>query len=149
MTLLTVLVVVVAAEDRQAFPDGRPHHKRVGRALAVLVGLCQRELLEVESQLTHVGLLVDGHLTRVGPVVCSWIQIVHEDGLVLFGPTAARELEVAARGEPGRARAVGSAGAREAVVLRETRARSAGVGVTGRVLVANDGEDGRDGRRPE
>jgi hypothetical protein len=45
--VLTVLVVVLAAQNGKAFADCRAHHKGVGRALAVLVRLSQRELLEV------------------------------------------------------------------------------------------------------
>jgi hypothetical protein len=99
--------------------------------------------------LTDVGLLIDGHLTRVGAVVGAREQIVDEDGLIFFGSSAARELEVATGGEPGGTRAVGSTGAGEAVVLRETRAGSVGLCIARTVLIADDGEDGRNGRRSE
>jgi hypothetical protein len=96
---LTVLTAVLAAHDGQAFADCRAHHKGVGRAEAVLVRLRQLELLEVESELAHVGQLLDGHLTRVGVVLVLGILTVHEEGLVLRGLAIARELEGTTGGE--------------------------------------------------
>ena len=159
-----MLAAVVAADDRQSFADCCSDHKRVGRAEAVLVGLGQRELLEVcnrysqtrchftrptDPQLTDVRQLLDGHLTRVGLVLGFGILAVDEERLVLRRLAIARELEGTAGGEPVGAPTDHLSLPLQTLVLVETRALFLGVSRTGRVLEADHGEDAGDGDRAD
>lgn len=59
----------------------------------MLIWLSQRELLKIQSQLTDVRLLFDGHLTGVCAVLTSRVGLINEDGLILVGGRAAGELK--------------------------------------------------------
>lgn len=87
-----MLTRVFSADDWKTFADCRSDHERVSRAKSILVGLSQLEVLKVESELTHIRSLLDGHLTGVSSVVASWKSRIHESRLVLVCFAAASEL---------------------------------------------------------
>lgn len=90
--ILTVLARVFSTNDGQPLADRRSDHEGVGRTQAVLVRLGQREVLKVQSELAHVGRLLDGHLAGVSSVVAPRVAGIHKGGLVLVGFAAAGEL---------------------------------------------------------
>lgn len=135
-----MLLSVFAAQNGQTFADGGSHHERVGGAQAVFVRLSQCEFFKVKPQLTHVGLLFDGHLTSVGSVFPAWIARVHEDSLILIGRAATGELERTAS-----AVRVGTFADRLTGTTQTVRLGQAGAGLTilhgaGSVLESNDGQ---------
>ena len=92
--ILTVLSRVLSAEDGQSLTDSCSDHKRVSCAQTVLVWLGQSKVLKVQSELTDIVGLLDGHLTGVSSVLSAWILRIHESGFVLVGCSATGELKV-------------------------------------------------------
>jgi len=136
-----VLPAILSAKDRQSLANSGSHHERVGRAQTVLVGLGKGELLEVQAQLAHIGLLLDGHLASVGAILAARVAGVHEDGLVLVRDSATSELERAAGAEAVGTRPDRGAGTTGAFGVGQTSARVAVISVAGRVLEADDRQD--------
>lgn len=115
---LTVLSIILTANDRQPLADGGSHHERVGRAEAILVGLRKVELFKVEPKLADAGHLLHRHLASVGVVLVGGILFVDKEGFVLRRLTAAGELERATPTEAIGAGADRCASAIETFVLR-------------------------------
>lgn len=136
-----MLTAVLSAQDRQTLSHRRPDHERVRGTESVLVRLSQRELLKVQPQLAHVGLLLDRDLTRVRAVLSTRVRRVHEHRLVLVRDPAARELKGATGAEAVGTRTDGRARPPGALGVRETGARVAVVAVAGSVLESDNVQD--------
>ena len=136
-----MLAAVLATQDRQSLAHRRAHHEGVSRAQAVLVRLRERELLEVQTQLAHVGLLLNRDLTRVRPVLASRVGWVDEDRLILVRDATTGELEGTTGAEAVGTRTDRGTRASRALGVRETGARVTVVAVACRILEANDVQD--------
>ena len=82
---------VLTAKDREPFADGGSDHERIRDALPVLIGLSERELEEVESELTDILLLLDSNLTGVSSVLAVGIVGIDEFCFVVGCGLAASE----------------------------------------------------------